>query len=130
MSKIVATLPSHPRFNGTNYSDTKELMSVFSVVGIKDGELAEVATARIYRGRSKTSTRVYATVWVRGLCSGSGYAGGGGYHRGSAAVAGAIHSAGITLSGSIDAAGDSAIEAALLAIAEAMGYSKNIVIKN
>lgn len=80
-------------------------------------------TLRTYR----TGSTAYACLWVNGetiYCSGSGKAGGYGYHKASAAAQVAINSAGIELSKSIDGVGDEAIEEAVKAIAVAMGYEE------
>lgn len=56
---------------------------------------------RCYMGRSASASVVYAVLWVRCAdghwTSGSGHAGGYGYHKESAAIADAISSAGVTL---------------------------------
>lgn len=82
--------------------DNKELVSAFSlVVRLPSGELREVVTARCYMGRSASASVVHAVMWVRCAdghwTSGSGHAGGYGYHKESAAIASAISSAGVTL---------------------------------
>jgi hypothetical protein len=62
----------------------------------------------------------YACLWINTdkiHCSGSGSAGGGGYDKESAAIAEAIQTAGITLSGNIGGRGQSAIYDAITAIA-------------
>lgn len=74
-----------------------------------------------------TGNKNYACLWVNDgtsntHTSGSGSAGGYGYHRPSAAAAEAIANAGIELSEHIDGRGESAIEDAVKAIAEALGY--------
>jgi len=76
---------------------------------------------RIYYGRGE---RVYACIWTQWpdcYLSGSGWAGGAGYDKPSAAAAGAITAAGITLSRDIDGRGESAIREALYAIGSALG---------
>lgn len=82
--------------------DNKELVSACSlVVRLPSGELREVVTARCYMGRSASASVVHAVIWVRCAdghwTSGSGSAGGYGYHKESAAIADAIKSAGIEL---------------------------------
>ena len=87
-----------------------------SVVGIdKDGEIIQPVIARFYA----TQARIYCCLWIHGepYTSGSGWAGGYGYHKASAALQEAITNAGFTLSEPIDGRGDTAIDAALLAIA-------------
>lgn len=82
--------------------DNKKLVSAFSlVVRLPSGDIREVVTARCYMGRSASASVVYAVLWVRckdgEWTSGSGSAGGYGYHKESAAIASAISSAGIEL---------------------------------
>ena len=82
--------------------DNKELVSAYSlVVRLPSGEMREVVTVKCYMGRSASASVVYAVLWVRCAdgewTSGSGSAGGYGYHRESAAIASAISSAGIEL---------------------------------
>lgn len=88
--------------NGSDYSNKKELVSSWSVVGTINGELREIVTVRCYMGRSRNSSTVYASIWVNGddiHTSGKGCAGGYGYNKHSAAVGEAIKSAGIELYG-------------------------------
>lgn len=101
-----------------------------SVIDSRDG--TPVVTARWYwPGRDGTS-RCYCCVWIHGYrrysCrhdgSGGGYAGGGGYHKPSAALAAALAAAGVELSDPIDGRGESAEDAALIAVA------KSVVIGN
>lgn len=82
--------------------DNKELVSAFSlVVRLPSGELREAVTARCYMGRSASASVIHAVLWVRCAdghwTSGSGSAGGWGYHKESAALADAVKSAGIEL---------------------------------
>ena len=82
--------------------DNKELVSAYSlVVRLPSGEVREVVTVNCYMSRSASASVVYAVIWVRckdgEWTSGSGSAGGYGYHKESAALAGAIKSAGIKL---------------------------------
>ena len=134
--KLTATLPttSSDISRATNWSGKKELIDATSVVVFAQGELHEVCTARWYMGRSREASVVYCSLWVRrpairnatktgyikegAWWSGSGQAGGYGYHKGSAALDGAIRLAGITLSRSISGTGE--CEPALMAIAQAM----------
>lgn len=79
--------------------------------------MRNAVTLRIYA----TDRMAYSCVWISNdpnYASGSGSAGGYGYHRSSAAVADALTSAGIELEHSISGVGSSAIEEALTAIAE------------
>lgn len=88
--------------NAVNYSGEKEKISSYTVVGKRNGSLSAIVEARFYMGRSRSASVVYCSLWVQGenYCSGSGKAGGYGYHKESAALQSAISSAGITLFGS------------------------------
>ena len=116
--------------NGKNYGHKKELIQTFNVI---TDTLKEIITVRCYMGRSASASVVYASIWVYGpehFASGTGKAGGYGYHKSSAAIGDAIKSAGIELSKDIEGVGDSAVIEALGAIAEAMGYNKFLIVEN
>ncbi len=84
-------------------------------------KLKDVIQCRLYA----TKVRWYCCIWIETETmhiSGSGYAGGYGYHKPSAAIGEAIHAAGYDLSESIGGGGDSAIEQAIQAIAALHGY--------
>lgn len=84
-------------------------------------DLKAVVELRLY-GTGNTNT---AAIWVHAEpihTSGTGQAGGYGYHRPSAAAAEAIQNSGFQLSENISGVGDGAIERAVKAIAEAVGY--------
>lgn len=95
------------------------------------GSANAVVELRLYG----TGNRNYACLWVHdssnsGIStSGTGWAGGYGYHRPSAAAQEAINNAGFVLSESISGVGDSAIERAVRAIAEHLGYSDYLFFK-
>lgn len=144
------------RENAINYGYKKPMLARHVLID-KKTEL-EIVDCRTY-GAGAT---VYCSIWVQGLkenkkpagwvygsTSGKGSAGGYGYHKESAAVAGAIRSAGIMLTGSpyglpsnsdtpaqtrallkkpahIGGCGDESIRCALLAIAYAAGYTEVI----
>ena len=124
--------------NGYNYSNEKELVSSWSVVGKIKEELREIVTVRCYMGRSRNASKVYAAIWVNGAgiyTSGKGSAGGYGYHKISTAVGRAIESAGIELYDNpygvqqyIDGVGDKAIEEAIMAIAKAAGAKGELLV--
>ena len=133
--------------NARNYSGEKERTSSYVVVGKRKGKLSSVVEARFYMGRSSGSSVVYCSLWVQGdnHCSGTGKAGGYGYHKESAALADAIKSAGITLYGSnyahwgdqkpsyktqsrISGCGESSMAMALMAIARAAGATGQLLI--
>ena len=119
--------------NAINYDRKKELIRAYDVVVNDNGRLANIITVRCYMGRSANASTMYASIWIydeKHHTSGTGKAGGYGYHKASAAIADAIESAGVTLNENIAGAGDSAIEQALEAIALALGYESCLVVKN
>ena len=120
--------------NAVNYGVKKELVSTWNVIVNSDDGLKNIITVRCYMGRSTNASTVYASIWVHSTdhqTSGTGKAGGYGYHKASAAIAEAIKSAGIELDKDIAGAGESAIEQALGAIAYALGYYVSfLVVKN
>ena len=94
--------------------------------------LHELIQLRIYW----TDSRAYACIWIHGgknkfYASGSGFAGGYGYHKESAATEEALTSAGIVIDyrDSISGRGESAMESALMAIARKLGYRKAHICK-
>lgn len=127
-----------------NYSQDKETISKFVIVD-KSTERT-IVDCRLYMGRSSNSSVVYASIWVNikdskkpkdwvyGFTSGTGSAGGWGYHKSSAAVQNALTSAGIELYDKdktrqyIDGVGDGAIREALLAVAYAAGNNSVIFV--
>lgn len=87
--------------NARNYANEKETVGKYIVLD-KTGK--EFVDCRVYMGRSRQASTVYASIWVRGagVCtSGRGSAGGYGYHKESAAIQDAIGSAGIELYGDV-----------------------------
>ena len=134
--------------NGKNLGDKKETMDTYNVIAYYKGEFYNVITCRTYMGRSSQASTVYASIWCHSRlknidCAGHGSAGGYGYHKSSAAIGSAISSAGIELYGSpylqdeqdykkrayIGGVGETAIESALTAIAQALGYRKIYICK-
>jgi len=94
--------------------------------------LNELIQLRIYW----TDSRAYACIWIDGgknkfYASGSGFAGGYGYHKESAAMEEALESAGIVIDyrDSISGRGEGAMESALMAIARKLGYRKAHICK-
>ena len=119
--------------NAINYGNKKELIRSWNVIVNSDDGLKNIITVRCYMGRSTNASTVYASIWIyneKHHTSGTGKAGGYGYHKQSAAIADAIESAEITLNENIAGAGDSVIEQALEAIALALGYESCLVVKN
>jgi len=147
-AKLPAIGPNGERVsNARNYSGEKETTCRYIVIGKMNGKLQSIIEARIYMGRSSTASKVYCSLWVSGAnyCSGSGSAGGWGYHKESAALDSAIRSAGIELYGAnydtwqdrkpdfkkrayIGGCGNGSMLMALKAIARAAGARGEILI--
>lgn len=130
-----ATLPaatSHS--NASRTYQEKPLYAALSVVGLNEErkELTEIIVVRWYMSASKSASNVYCNVWIRGYLwvSGKGNAGGGGYHKQSAALGEALDSAGVKLAEDIAGCGDSACDNALEAIAREMGYTNTLIVKH
>ena len=146
---LKAILPAKEIANAKNHSGKKELVSSRTLLTVlPDGEIKELAEIRCWMGRSASASTVYASVWVHSpefWISGTGQAGGYGYHKESAAISEALTSAGIKLFGSpyhgprevdmtkeayMHGVGDAAIDLALLAIGAAMGHKEFHVVKH
>lgn len=132
-----------PAENARNLEPAKERVKTLRVVSTLQGKtgLHTVCEARFYMARrSDGASPVYCSLWVHGAgiyCGGYGKASGYGYHKESAALQAAIDSAGIRLTGDnyrqaptdaestqparIDGCGSSAMNAAMRAIASAVG---------
>lgn len=116
--------------NAYNHAPEKEEVDrrVLVVLDPVSGELREVCDARFYMGRRPSSSVVTCSLWVRTRdgrhLGGHARAGGYGYCKQSAAFDEACSSAGIKLSANVHAAGMSAVEEAMHAIADAAGYAE------
>lgn len=120
--------------NGVNHANEKrELVKAYIVYGLVANEITELACAKVYMSKSDRATGVYCNFSLRGSeCrSSNGKAFGGGYCKKSAAVGMALSKAGIQLFGDVygelpmpnhraylGGAGESAIEAALIAVSK------------
>jgi hypothetical protein len=96
-----------------------------------DGSAHAVICARLY-GTGKMN---FAALWINHApgnlhTSGTGSAGGYGYHRPSAALGEAIRNTGFELSESISGRGESAMREALLAIAAAIGIERPALVES
>ena len=136
MNYLTATITPTPG-TATNYAGTKELVNSMCIVASVGGKLKTVVDARFYMARkSNAASPVYCSVWIDGNSthfSGSGKASGYGYHKESVALQAALDSAGVSLFGDvygrerkttladIGGVGESAMRAALLAVAVAVG---------
>lgn len=110
----------------------KELVHAFHVINL-DGDKSdyknypELVDCRLYMGRSSSSSVVYCAIWIKLLdrwIVGRGNAGGYGYDKMSAAVDGALDSAGFKFDEGIGGVGNDAIKDALIAVCEHFGYNK------
>ncbi len=111
---------NHRKENNAFYS--------YSLIDLDKG--SELAVIRLYY--SASGARNYACLWVRAenyYASGSGYAGGGGYHRPSAAAADAFRKAGITLAEPIGGVGDEAIRDAMQALGHYLGIACPMILR-
>jgi hypothetical protein len=109
--------------NAKAHRRENNFLNEFCLISFEKGEFKEVATLRVYG----TNAKNYVCLWISGefkgyegyvSASGSGSAGGYGYHRPSAAAADAFKSAGVDLPFDISGRGDSAINDALNALAK------------
>ncbi len=102
-----------------NARNKQALIHQYTVLGIIDGEIRSLVEARIYMSASRSAERMTAILWIHGknYASGSGYAGGYGYHKASAAVGNAIDAAGFSLGSHIHGGGESALIDGLKAVA-------------
>ena len=119
--------------NAVNYGGKKEMVCTYDVIVNDNGRLANIITARCYMGRSPSASTVYASIWIydeKHHTSGTGKAGGYGYHKASAAISEAIRSAEIDLDEDISGRGDSAIEESLEAIAATLGFESCLIVRN
>lgn len=119
--------------NAINYGRKKELIGTWNVIVNSDDGLKNIITVRCYMGRSTNASTMYASIWIydeKHHTSGTGKAGGYGYHKASAAIADAIESAGIELDEDISGRGDSAIEESLEAIAATLGFESCLIVRN
>lgn len=112
----------------SNHRKEHAFSKQYTLVHFKDNQIKLALEVRIYR----TKSRSYACVWLRGedgWNSGSGFAGGYGYCKDSAAVHTAFTNAGIELSESISGRGHTAIRTAIIAVGEALGLEHGTIIE-
>lgn len=127
---MIATINTERAPFNSNFRKEKNFHTQYTGLAILGGingipTVKEAVTLRLYY----TDSRAYCCVWLQGGVQvggynlwqkGSAYAGGYGYHRGSAAAACALRNAGVKLSESIDGCGDSAIRNAVEAVTRAL----------
>ena len=124
MNVISFNQAEDPR-NTYSYRREKHFDSQLSIIDLDEGR--EIACVRFYR----PNETVYCVVWIRSEKPARGYgkAGGGGYHKRSAALEDSLSRAGITLSEPIGGCGDSAMDEAMLALARHMGVTRPLVVR-
>jgi hypothetical protein len=108
-----------------SFRDKKELIHGLQCINTDNG--IAVIDCRIYAGKSRDSSQIYAAVWIHDwkgnrFSHGVGIAGGYGYHKGSYAIETALKEMGIKLDRSIHGCGYDACKAAFASIMEALGY--------
>lgn len=127
--QYIKAISAKDHANATNYSDKMARDRQVLAATVK-GKIVTLATLDTYYVKSGTYNRV--SLWVhipackrapQGFhASGSGRAGGCGYHRPSAAAAEAFADAGIVLGSDISGVGDSAMREALYAVGDYFGF--------
>ena len=90
----------------------------------------KIVDCRVYIGKVNSATTFYCSIWIYGekLYTGLGKAGGGGYHKSSAAMYEALHNAGWTVSEPISGSGDGAMCKAAVAVAQAVAGHDDIIL--
>ena len=121
--------------DAVNHDIKKE--RIHQIIVVDDaGSKRKVIDCRFYMGRSQNSSVVYCSIWLSGSIdgesvwlSGSGQAGGYGYHKASAAMHNAIVAAGFELveddgvtPSPIHGCGDGAMRDTAIALAKSLGY--------
>jgi len=122
---IISFSPTEDPRNIYSYRREKSFASQLAVIDLDTGR--EIACVRFYQ----LDEVVYCVVWIDSDKPARGYgkAGGGGYHKRSAAMGNALTRAGVTLSKPIYGCGDSAMDEALLALARHMGVARPLVVR-
>ena len=122
---IISFNPTEDPRNMYSYRREKSFDSQLAVIDLDTGR--EIVCARFYW----PGETVYCVVWIFSDKPARGYgkAGGGGYHKRSAALGEALSRAGVILSEPINGCGDSAMNEALLALARHMGVTRPLVVR-
>ena len=128
MNEQVITLPKKPNYHIKNF-DNKKLIDVINVFAVYKNELCAPICVKLYK--SQTGSTWYADIEAQTtnntFFNGYGRAGGGGYHKPSAALQAAFSKAGLKTKYSFHGGGDRGINEALDALAQACGYRKFII---
>lgn len=127
MKAEFSAVPKKAKGINVAYRDKQKVNAYAAIVKDGAGKMLELIKVEFY-GTGQTS---YCNLWVKYADdgrTGSGKAGGYGYHKPSAALAEAIAQAGITLDEAIDGQGDCAMTSALRAIAKAAGFEECLTV--
>jgi hypothetical protein len=146
---MIAKLTTLDTCSANRKFEEKETVNRLAVAVVKKGDIITPIHTRFYMSRTSSPSVVYCNIWAHGIdpktgehvsISGRGSAGGGGYHKESAALNDALRSAGVELYGSaydrpdkteranrtkrayIGGCGSQAMESARRALARACGY--------
>lgn len=122
---VISFVPTEDSRDIRSYRREKHFDSQLSIIDMDTGR--EIACVRFYW----PNETAYCVVWIWSDKPARGYgkAGGGGYHKRSAALGEALSRAGVILSEPIDGCGDSAMDEALLALARHMGVTRPLVVR-
>lgn len=120
---IISFNPTEDPRNINSYRREKHFDSQLSLIDLDKGR--EIACVRFYR----PDEVVYCVVWIDSDKPARGYGkAGDGYHKRSAAMGEALARAGVVLSEPINGCGDSAMDAALEALAHHMGAARPLIV--
>lgn len=122
---IISFNPTEDPRDIYSYRREKSFGSQLAVIDLDEGR--EIACVRFYWPGETVCCVTW--VWSDKPARGYGKAGGGGYHKRSAAMSEALARAGVTLSEPVDGCGDSAMDEALLALARHMGVTRPLVVR-
>ena len=115
----------------------KEQTGHYAAIVIHKGELIEPIKVRCWMGRSRNASTVHASVWINSRAvhtSGSGKAGGYGYHKESEAVFRAFQNAGVEFRNddgewvSFGGHGDGPMREAIISTVRALGYRGKVMV--
>lgn len=121
-------LANHGIHRAKNYNRDKMLITAIVVTDKISGR--KIVDCRVYIGKSNAAGTMCCSIWVYGehLYTGLGKAGGGGYHKASAAMYEALHNAGWSVSEPISGCGDGAMRDAAMAVAKAVLGHDDIIL--
>lgn len=121
---IISFNPAEDDRDIRSYQRERHFDSQLSIIDMDTGR--EIACVRFYW----PNETVYCVVWIFSdkPARGCGKAGGGGYHKRSAAMSEALARAGVTLPEPVNGCGDSAMDDALLALARHMGAARPLIV--